>query len=159
MIRTLRGNVIERGTNTAIVETSGVGYLVYCTPDALQSVEVNDETFLWIYQTINDDQINLYGFAQSDDVALFEQLLTVSGIGPKRALAIMATCSSADLRTAISSGETKRVRDVTGVGKKVADKIILELQNKVEEAREAVKHVSSDTTDASERIKEALRYM
>jgi len=133
MIRTLTGTVIETMQDSMVVEVAGIGYHVQCTPSTTTSIEPNNNIHLWIHHAVSDSSINLYGFIKQDELTLFELLLTVSGIGPKKALSILAISESSSLKRAISSGETKHVTDVTGVGKKVADKIILELQNKIKE--------------------------
>ena len=185
MIRTLTGTVTDIQTTALIVETGGIGYLVYCPSSTHADVELYQETKLWIHQTMTDDRIDLYGFTDPEELSLFEQLLTVSGIGPKKSLGMLTTTDPGSLKNAIASGESKHVQDVTGVGKKVADKIILELQNAFEqvdthyttstdnetfealtalgysakEARQALQHTPDNITDTSERVKEALKHI
>ena len=187
MIRTLSGTITHKTPDTLIVECGGVGYLVYCPTSVTAHYESGSQAELWIHHNVSDDSIDLYGFQKRDDLELFELLLHVSGIGPKKALSIMTIADGSRLRHAISSEESKRVADVAGVGKKVADKIILELKNKIEadteevdettsgagsdeteealvalgytlkEARAAAAQVPEEVTDVSERVKEALK--
>jgi Holliday junction DNA helicase RuvA len=162
---------------------------VYCPATIADTAAPGESITLWTYQAVSDSSIDLYGFAARDDLELFEALLAVSGIGPKKALSIMTVAEASSLRAAIASEEAKQVSEVAGVGKKVADKIVLELAGKLEhdetaapnneqrsidnetlealttlgysasEAREAIKRVPADVVDTSERVRYALREM
>ena len=189
MIRRIFGTVIHREPEAVIVDTGGVGYRVYCPAVIADGAELNREITLWTYQAVSDAAIDLYGFAAGDDLELFEALLAVSGIGPKKALSILTVAEGSTLRAAIASEEAKQVSEAAGVGKKVAEKIVLELAGKLEhdetaevtgeqrtvdnetlealttlgysaaEAREAIKRVPEDVRETSERVRYALREM
>lgn len=188
MIRRISGTVISNDSDALVVDVHGVGYLVYCPAVVADKTQVGEEIALWTYQAVSDSSIDLYGFPSRDDIALFEALLTVSGIGPKKALSILTIAESSSLRAAIGSESAKQVSEVAGVGKKVAEKIILELAGKLQysedeqdsaghtadnetlealttlgysaaEARDAVKRVPSDVTETGERVRRALREM
>ncbi len=187
MIRSVRGQVLERGEGSLTVEAAGIGYLVLCPPRTAADQSTGEEVQLWTYTAVSSDQLTLYGFRQPEELALFERLLTVSGVGPKRALAILAAADHAAITRAIASGDTKRLIGVIGGGKKNAEKIILELSEvlskehpngapetadqadaldaltalgySAREAREALQQVSSDINDTAERVRAALKHM
>lgn len=127
MIGKLQGIVDFCDGNSAIIMTGGVGYLVYC-PDYLS---VGDTVSLWIETIVREDSIRLFGFKTRAATELFNKLTTVSGVGPKVAMAIMGTLKTDILMTAIATGDAKTISSAPGVGKKVAEKIILELKGKI----------------------------
>lgn len=127
MIGKLQGIVDFCDGNSAIIMTGGVGYLVH-TPDYLS---VGDSVSLWIETIVREDSIRLFGFKSRAQQDLFNKLTTVSGVGPKVAMAIMGTLKTDILLSAIATGDAKTIASAPGVGKKVAEKIILELKGKV----------------------------
>lgn len=127
MIGKLQGNVDYVGDGFVILMTSGVGYKVF-TPEYLTP---KSTVTLWIETVVREDSIRLFGFSSIAAQNLFNQLTAVSGVGPKLALAIMGAISTDTLMTAIATGDAKTITAAPGVGKKVAEKIILELKNKV----------------------------
>lgn len=127
MIGKLQGVIDYIGDGFVILMTNGVGYKVY-TPEILT---LKSNTALWIETIVREDSIRLFGFSSIAGQNLFNQLTTVSGVGPKVALAIMATLKTDILMTAIATGDAKTIATTPGVGKKVAEKIIVELKNKM----------------------------
>jgi holliday junction DNA helicase RuvA len=128
MIARLRG----RGELTPaglIVDVGGVGYLVHATPSVLR--QGGDEITVETYLHVREDVMQLYGFASAEERDLFVHLLSVSGVGPKVALAIVSGSSPADLRRAIALDDTARFEAIPGIGKKTAQRVVLELKEKL----------------------------
>ncbi|MGB2953105.1 MAG: Holliday junction branch migration protein RuvA, partial [Gaiellaceae bacterium] len=125
----LRGTVAGRRAGGVVVDVGGVGYAVAATQSAL--AEPGDEVTLETYLHVREDTLQLYGFAEAAERELFEQLLSVSGVGPKVALAIVSGSPPAELRRAIVLEDTKRFEAIPGIGKKTAQRVVLELKEKL----------------------------
>ena len=119
------------GPEGVVVDVNGVGYLVHATPSVLR---LGDELTVETYLHVREDALQLYGFAERAERELFVQLLTVNGIGPKVALAIVSGSPVADLRRAIAAGDAARFQAIPGIGKKTAERIVLELREKLADA-------------------------
>ncbi len=129
MIASITGTVSHHHDQWIILETvSGIGYKIYTSSGLLAE---NSTVRLWTYQHIREDINDLYGFSDLNDLATFELLLTVSGVGPKMALTIVSTLGRQTISDAVLNNQPAILRSVSGVGQKVAEKIILELKNKV----------------------------
>ena len=128
MIARLRGRPSARHADGIILDVGGVGYLVQATPSALRRAAGADEVELETYLHVRDDALQLYGFAEPAERELFEQLLSVSGIGPKVALAIVSGSPVTELRRAIALEDTARFEAIPGIGKKTAQRVVLELK-------------------------------
>lgn len=193
MISQIKGTVSHIDLKFAVVNTgtpeAGVGYKVFATSDTLSGLTVGSHTSLWTYLAVRDNAMDLYGFNSPAELAFFELLLTVSGIGPKTALGILNAAAIETIQNAIHTEDTSGLTKVSGIGKKVAEKIVLELKDKIgemgktaigtaamkgdsdviealrslgyreNEAREAMKQVSKSTAGTSARIKEALKIL
>ena len=131
MISRLRGKPAGRSADGLVVDVGGVGYLVAATPSALRRAEGSAETVLETYLHVREDTLQLYGFADVSERELFVHLLTVSGIGPKVALAVVSSASAAELRRAIVLGDAARFQAIPGIGKKTAERIVLELKERL----------------------------
>ena len=146
MIARLRGKPVASTPEGLLLDVGGVGYLVAATPGALRKAEAADEVVVETYLHVREDALQLYGFADRAERELFVQLLTVNGIGPKVALAIVSGSPVADLRRAIAGGDSARFQAIPGIGKKIAERIVLELKEKVGAgAPEMVAASSSDS--------------
>jgi Holliday junction DNA helicase RuvA len=133
MIASIRGTLLSVGVDHAVVETGGVGFLIYAPRPVLGALgEVGSEVRLYTHLHIREDLLALYGFTTLDQRALFEMLLTVSGIGPKVALNLLSSAGPDDLRVAIAGGDTARLARVPGIGKKTAERLVLELRGKID---------------------------
>jgi Holliday junction DNA helicase RuvA len=129
MIGSLRGTILHRQDNWTIIETnSGVGYRIFV---GNQGFIPGESTVLYTHHHVREDADDLYGFVSIDDLMIFELLLSVSGVGPKMAQAIQSTLGAQTIMEAVASHQTAIFKSVSGVGQKVADKIVLELKNKV----------------------------
>ncbi len=131
MIARLRGRPVVRRPEGLVLDVNGVGYLVAATTRALRLAEGDGEVSLEIHTHVREDALQLYGFAEAAERELFEQLLSVSGIGPKVALAIVSGSTPAELRRAIVLEDTARFEAIPGIGKKTAQRVVLELKEKV----------------------------
>ncbi|HEU0086009.1 MAG TPA: Holliday junction branch migration protein RuvA [Candidatus Paceibacterota bacterium] len=185
MIGSIKGIITQKSDKYVLVETSGVGYKITVSAETLSKIgKVGDEAFFWIHTHVREDALDLFGFIENEDLSFFEMLLNVPGIGPRSALAILGIASPDTLRKAIGSGDTNYLTKVSGIGRKTAEKIVLELRDKIgsagenpslqgeldvlealkslgyreNEAREALKKVSPDG-DTNKKIKEALKIL
>ena len=130
MISRLRGQLAGRTPDGFVLDVNGVGYLLAATPGAVRAVEGGGEVAVETYLHVREDALQLYGFADAAERQLFLHLLTVAGIGPKVALAIVSGAPAADLRRAIVLQDAARFQAIPGIGKKTADRIVLELREK-----------------------------
>jgi Holliday junction DNA helicase RuvA len=131
MISRLRGTPAGQTTDGVVLDVNGIGYLVHATPTARRKASGGSEVTLETYLHVRDDALQLYGFAEPAERELFTHLLGVSGIGPKVALAIVSGSSPADLRRAIALEDIARFQAIPGIGKKTAQRVVLELKEKL----------------------------
>ena len=127
----LAGTVSDLDINLAVVDCGGVGYAVNTTVNTLSKIKLNEKAKLYISEYIKEDSFELYGFATLSEKRCFDMLLTVSGIGPKAAQAILSAATPEGLAIAIMNGDEKAITVAQGVGKKIAQRVILELKDKV----------------------------
>ena len=127
MIGYLKGRIVSVGKNYVIVDTGGVGYKVYMQ----ESYKKDQLVEIFTHQYVKEDALDLYGFGKLEDLETFELMLTVSGVGPKMAINIVKGLGKDKIIQAISTGDTTQFRTVSGVGQKLAGKIIIELKNKI----------------------------
>lgn len=187
MIGHLQGITTAVRAGFAIISAQGVGYKVFMTREMLATLKPAEEVSMWTHLAVRENILDLYGFSSEEELRLFELLLTVSGIGPKSGLAVLDIATVETLRTAIAGGNASYLTKVSGIGKKTAEKIVLELQDKVgaivegsaatlhgdsealeamralgysqAEARDALRKVSSEIEGSSDRLREALRIL
>jgi len=131
MISRLRGKPVAHRPEGLVLDVNGVGYLVAATPAALRRADGAEEVSLETYLHVREDALQLYGFAEAAERELFEHLLSVTGVGPKVALAIVSGSSPDELRRAIVLEDTARFEAIPGIGKKTAQRVVLELKEKV----------------------------
>src|ERR1035437_2313670 len=180
MIGSIKGEIILKTNKFMIIDVNGVGYKVKVSPETLLlAKKEGDHVVLWIHTHVREDALDLYGFMDYKELEFFEMLINVSGIGPKSALVILGVASIETLRRAISTGDTSYLTKISGIGRKTAEKIVLELRDKLgeedndgslqieldamealkslgysqNEVREALKKVSSDG-DTNAKIRE-----
>lgn len=181
MIAYLKGKILEKGLTYIILENQGIGYKVFATPETL-SKNVGDELVLYTYHKSSEDGQSLFGLSDFNSLQFFEMLITVSGVGPKVALAILASAQVEAVKDAIARQDAGIFTRISGVGTKTAEKIIVELKNKVgtitggagsssevfdallalgyhqKEVREAVQKVDASLTQ-EEQLKRALKIL
>lgn len=130
MIYSLTGKVIALDQNGLAVQCGGIAFFCFSTMKTLKNVAINTETTVYTYLNVREDAMELYGFSTPNELDAFKQLITVSGVGPKAALAILSVLTPDKLALSIASGDTKSITKAQGVGAKIANRIILELKNK-----------------------------
>jgi holliday junction DNA helicase RuvA len=138
VIAFVEGEVVSIGTDSAVVQAGGVGYRVFGGPGTLAALHESATTRLYTHHLVREDQQALYGFRTTEELGFFELLTTVTGVGPKVALAIVSARPVADLHLAIFQGDDGVLTAVSGVGKKLAARIVLELKEKVSAAGASV---------------------
>lgn len=190
MIAQLKGEIAEIKGNIIILLVSGVGYKVHTTLETIKKIKNSKSSIVTIktHLAVRETALDLYGFLTNEELEFFEMLLSVSGIGPKSAVGILNVADVETLKTAVSTGESSYLTKVSGIGKKNAEKIIIELRDKLgaietnkdnanmkeeletlealqtlgystRQAREAMKHISKKASTPSERIKEVLKIL
>lgn len=131
MIASLRGKIISKRANRIIVDVGGVGYEISVPLSSLDAFADSEEAFFHVHTALRENALELYGFAAPEEKALFEMLITVSGIGPRTSLAILSGTSPEGFRQAILSGNIQKLTAIPGIGKKTAERIVLELKEKI----------------------------
>ena len=190
MISFLEGTIELKAEKFVVVNVGGVGYKVFSNPEILTKIPEKGEVVkFWTHQYVREDSVELYGFVHFAELELFETLISISGIGPKGALGVLGVAPVDTLKRAIASGDTSYLTRVSGIGKKTAEKIVLELKDKMlgkgisslhapelkeeadaldalvqlgysqREAREALSHVPKEITGTERRLKEVLKML
>jgi Holliday junction DNA helicase RuvA len=189
MIAKIEGIIVYIADKFVIVDVSGVGYKLYITTETIASSVLGEHSSFWVHTAVRENSIDLYGFKNTNEMSFFELLLDVSGIGPRSALSILTVAPIDTLKRAIATGDTSYLNKVSGIGKKTAEKIIIELRDKLQafkhdndtpgllrdesdilealkslgysqnEARDALKKVPATTLGTNARIKEALQVL
>ena len=131
MIAYLTGKIKFNGENFIVIENNGIGYKVFAPVEVCLKAKGGDEIELHIHQHVREDALQLFGFRSYEELRLFEQLISVSGIGPKTAMAVFAEAKIQDIVSAIVNADASILKRVSGIGAKTAERIILELKNKV----------------------------
>ncbi len=133
MIASIRGVIQSIGQDCLVVETGGIGFLIYAPRPTLAAAgAVGDKICLHTLLIVRDDALTLYGFSDVSQRSLFEQLIGVSGVGPKMALSLLSSGSADEVRQIITGGDITRLARVPGIGKKTAERIVLELRGKID---------------------------
>lgn len=131
MISYLSGKILNKRENFVILVVGGVGYKVFVNSQIISEVNTSQEVEFYTYQHVKEDALDLYGFHSLDELDLFELLLSISGIGPKSALGVLAIASVQDIKDSIARGDSDLLTKVSGIGKKTAERVVLELREKV----------------------------
>ncbi|MDQ1239737.1 MAG: holliday junction helicase RuvA [Thermodesulfobacteriota bacterium] len=131
MIASLRGTILKKEINRLIVDVSGVGYEVAVSLNTMESLPGEGDVFLHIYTVLRENSLELYGFHDNEEKSLFELLISVSGIGPRTSLSILSGVSPTNFRDAVVNGDVHRLTRIPGIGKKSAERILVELKDKM----------------------------
>ncbi len=186
MIGYIRGSIKATRPTHLIIDVQGIGYKVFTLKETILRSTEGEQTF-WTHLAVREDALDLYGFVHEEELRFFELLLTVSGIGPKSALGVLDIASVETLRSAIASGNASYLTNVSGIGKKTAEKIVLELKDKMSaadvassgalkgdeealeamrslgysaaEARDALRNVPQDIEGGNDRLRAALKML
>jgi Holliday junction DNA helicase RuvA len=183
MIIHLKGTILHKEDKYLVLDIGGVGYKIFGTTETIESGAMGAEKSFWIHHVIREDASDLFGFVVKSELEFFEMLIGISGIGPRTALGILNVTTVGALKKAVSTGDTSHLTKVSGIGKKNADKIVLELKGKFEkeendygfkeevdaiealqslgysqsDARNALKDLPAGTTQ--EKIRQALKQL
>ena len=158
MISTLKGRVVARGENHVIVDVGGIGFRVSVPTSLLARLgPIGQEASLFTHMHVRENEISLYGCGSADELALFQLLLGVSGIGPKVALGFISLVSRQDLRDAIARGDTAALTRIPGVGRKTAERVMLDLKDKLGVGLEFVTYPA--LTNADVEVISALTFL
>ncbi len=186
MIAYLKGKIIAKGDRYLVVEHNGLGYKVYVTVTLRADLDISQEVEFFIFQYIREAASDLYGFKTQEELDFFEKLISVTGIGPKSALGVMTVAEVKEIKAAIVNNDPTILTKVSGIGRKTAERVVLELKEKVEfligkedkvtvernaevidafvglgykvnEAREIVKKIPADLENTSDKIRWALK--
>lgn len=130
----LKGNVTYKGENFAAIDVGGVGFKVFTSIGNISKLNINSEYTLFTYTHIREDIFDIYGFLSQEELSFFEMLISVSGVGPKAALSILSILTPSDIVSAVIMGDSKAISKAPGIGSKTAQRIILELKNKVSDS-------------------------
>jgi Holliday junction DNA helicase RuvA len=156
MISRLTGLIAHIDPKYIVLDVQGVGYKVFTTVDIMNKLgKTNEPATFWTYLAVRENALDLYGFSSLSELNFFELLITISGIGPKTALGILNAAPVGTLLTAVQTGDTSHLTKISGIGKKVAEKIVLELKDKVEKFThtEESKSAMKNDSDALEALK------
>ena len=157
MITFLRGEVIAVTDKRLVVEVGQVGFQVAISArDAANMPPAGEEVLVYTYMSVREDAISLYGFLSEDDLEIYKQLITVSGIGPKGGLGILSVMSADDLRMAVLADDSKTIAKAPGIGPKTAKKLILELKDKIS-AADMLEHLQEKAGDSAAGAFEAAK--
>ena len=157
MIGYIQGEVLHKEERTIILLTGGIGYVIAITPATILNSKEGETMNLWTHLVVKDDALDLYGFIGRDELTFFRLLIGISGIGPKSALNILALADVATLATAIASGESTYLTKISGIGKKLAEKIVLELKDKMDTIAKRDHEIGHPEMEALDAL-EALGY-
>lgn len=168
MIAFIRGTVVDMTESTVILETGNIGYEIYMPANVMaKEIRIGQELKIHTYFHVKEDAMQLFGFLVKDDLEMFKLLLTVNGIGPKGALGVLSGITADELRFAVLADDVKTISKAPGIGKKTAQKLILELKDKLKledafelklahEQAAAVTGVTAETADGRKEAVEAL---
>lgn len=188
MIASLHGTITHTDSKHVIIEVNNIGYKVFVTDDSLHLLKLGSDASIFTYLAVRENALDLYGFMNEKERNLFELLISISGIGPKGAMNILSAVSCDTLVNAIQTGSTSHLVKVSGIGRKTAEKIVLELKDKLggltsedyvvglssdadaiealkmlgyeaDEARESLKKIDKTLTDTGAKVKAALKVL
>lgn len=131
MIAYIKGKIKFKGENFVVVENGGIGYQIFIPAEQLLKVELGDAVEYFTHHHVREDAVQLFGFSSLDELKMFELLISISGIGPKTGLGVLSVAKIGDIKSAIINQDASILKKVSGIGAKTAERIILELKNKV----------------------------
>lgn len=152
MIGRLSGKIIFKGEKNVILDVGGIGYKVFLSPTSSQVLNSGENAALWTHLHVKEDALELYGFLHQSELEFFELLISISGIGPRSALGVLALAPVDTIRKAIAQGDISYLTKVSGVGKKTAQKIVLELKDKLSGGASFISETLKDDADILEAL-------
>lgn len=147
----IKGKILDLKSTKAVIDVHGLGFNVYGTVGSLSKMKSNQEVSLWIHTVVRENSIELYGFETEEELHIFELLITVSGVGPKSGLTILSVAGVKAIEQAVVTGDTSSLVKISGVGKKTAEKIVIELSGKISTGEKG--GVSNEDIDVFEALK------
>lgn len=131
MISFIKGQIVQKGINFLIIENNGIGYHVSTSQNTLIDLESDDNAAVFTYLHVREDNLSLFGFSNKEELEMFKKLISVNGVGPKAGLSILSIHDTNSLKRAIFENDTQTISKASGIGKKTASKIVLELKDKI----------------------------
>lgn len=189
MISYLKGKLLAKGKNYLIIEVADVGYQVFTSPAMYADLVAGEPIEVYTHQYVREDALDLYGFSSLEELEMFELLISITGVGPKSALGILSIAKVSEIKDSIARGDSHLLTKVSGIGRKTAERIILELREKIgalgfgagpaggavtggdeidaltslgyslQQAREALRQIDPAVKDPGERIRQALKLL
>lgn len=156
MISSLRGPVLEIRLDSLVVGVGGVGMTVMCSPDTISQARLDHEVTLFTSLIVREDSLTLFGFSNTENREMFEVVQGVSGFGPKLAFTIISSLPADELRTAIGNEDVARLKQTPGVGAKGAQRLVLELKDRIGTPSSGIKHSSSSTAQWQIQVEQGL---
>ena len=148
----ITGKVFDLKPTKVIIKTGGVGFVIHSTISALEKLRIGMETGFWTHMAVRENSLDLYGFETEEDLRVFELLITVSGVGPKSGLAILGVAGVKSIEEAVTTGDTSSLTKISGIGRKIAEKTVLELNGKLVTTKKGESRTSEDV-DVFEALK------
>jgi len=145
MISFLRGKVLNKGRGFIIIEVNNIGYKIFVSQTVYTELEIGQEIEFYIHQYVRQDSLDLYGFKSLEELELFELLLSITGIGPRSALSVLTIASVENIKESIIRGDSSLLTKVSGIGRKTAERVILELREKISDQELAIRNRTSGT--------------
>lgn len=154
----IKGTAAHKGANFAVIDAGGVGYRIFTSATSLSRIETGAQTTMYTYMYVREDTMNIYGFSTNEELSMFEHLISVNGVGPKAALAILSAAPPERFALAVVTGDTKLITRAQGVGPKLAQRIILELKDKMktEDLPKSAEDTFVQTAEMSDSLSEAV---
>jgi Holliday junction DNA helicase RuvA len=140
----ITGKIFKLKGTRAIVKAGGIGFVIHAIPSYLEKLKTGAEASFWTYTAVRENSIELYGFETEEELHVFELLITVSGVGPKTALAILGVAGVNSIIDAVATGDTSSLTKISGIGRKTAEKIVLELSGKLITTKKGDARASED---------------
>lgn len=162
MFEYIKGKVVSIKEEYIVVENNNIGYKIFTSVATMSEIDMGEEILIYIYYNLRDDGVYLYGFYREEELDMFNLLILVSSVGPKTALGVLSTLTPGELKLAILNRDLKTLTKAPGIGKKTAERIVLELKDRVEKIdvnyREEDKIVINDNADIAIEALESLGY-
>lgn len=133
MISFLKGKIINKNSKTVTLDVNGVGYEIACILPVLEKIKLEQEKSFFCHLYVREDALNLYGFEKIEEKQFFELLISISGVGPKSALQTLSIAKISEIKTVILRGDPSLLKKVSGIGQKTAERIVVELKNKLDD--------------------------
>lgn len=147
------GKIFDLRGTKAVVKCGGIGFVIHSTPSYLIKLKTNQEANFWTHTAVRETDISLYGFETEEELRVFELLITVSGVGPKSGLAILSVAGVKSIEEAVATGDTSSLTKISGIGRKTAEKIVLELNGKLMTTRKGESKTANEDIDVFEALK------